>query len=146
VAFIVDLILANILIYPLLMVAWIAWFPQFFVQFWSQFFQASGQISYPLLQGPLQDQIVLTLISIGGMALYMGGFHAAHGQTPGMALLRVRVVDENGEKPGLGQALSRGLVLSVSSSFYGLPLLYAFFSPNKQALHDLLAKTYVVEA
>ena len=77
--------------------------------------------------------------------LYFAGFQAAHGRTPAKSLLRLRVVDGQGRQPTFAMALLRGVVLMISINLYGLPLLYAFFNPQRRALHDIAAGTYVVE-
>ena len=48
--------------------------------------------------------------------------------------------------PSLAKALIRAFVFVISVYFfYGIPLLYAFFHPQRRGLHDLAADTYVVE-
>jgi uncharacterized RDD family membrane protein YckC len=78
--------------------------------------------------------------------LYFGGFVAAHGFTPGKSLLHLKVVDAQGRKPGLWQSLMRAFVFMVCVYyFFGIPLFYAFFNPQRRALHDVAAGTYVIE-
>jgi uncharacterized RDD family membrane protein YckC len=77
--------------------------------------------------------------------LYFAGFVAAHSRTPAKSILHLRVVDAQGRKPTLSMALLRGLILMISINLYGLPLIYAFFHPQRRALHDIAAGTYVVE-
>ena len=86
------------------------------------------------------------MISDVVLALYFTGFHAAHGQTPAKALLRLRVVDSSGQKPGLAKALLRALALIFSMSLFFIPLVYAFLNPQRRTLHDFVAGTYVVKA
>ena len=76
----------------------------------------------------------------------MPDFIAAHGQTPAKSLLRLRVVDQFGQKPDLLKVLLRAVVLIFSISLFFIPLTYAFFNPQRRALHDFVAGTYVVEA
>jgi uncharacterized RDD family membrane protein YckC len=40
----------------------------------------------------------------------------------------------------------RALVLIFSMSLFFIPFAYAFFNPQRRALHDFIAGTYVVEA
>lgn len=78
--------------------------------------------------------------------LYFAGFIAAHGLTPAKSLLNLQVVDALGRKPAPGQALMRAFVFMISVYFfYGIPLFYAFFNPQRRTLHDIAAGTYVVE-
>jgi uncharacterized RDD family membrane protein YckC len=78
------------------------------------------------------------------VVLYITGFVAAHGQTPGKAIMKLRIVTETGETPGLLNSFMRAMVLILSINFL-FPLLYPFFNPQRRALHDLVAGTYVVE-
>jgi uncharacterized RDD family membrane protein YckC len=152
-AFALDLILAYILLIPIILIVWIAVFPDAFVQCnvaTQRLFSQGQQLQYSL---PPLVQDTMQLIFAAGITLYMAGFHFAHGQTPAKSIMRLRVVDRNGEKPNAATALVRGLVLSfflLLLSFFPflffLPLLYAFLNPQRRALHDLVAGTYVVEA
>ncbi len=78
--------------------------------------------------------------------VFFAGFVAAHGKTPGKALLRLRVVDQLGKKPDAAKVLLRTVVLLFSIYLFFIPLTYAFFNPQRRALHDFIAGTYVVEA
>jgi uncharacterized RDD family membrane protein YckC len=94
----------------------------------------------------LHQLLVFQMISNGGLVLYMTGFLAAHGQTPGKALMRLRVVEESGRKPSLLNSFLRSVVLIFSIGLFFLPLVFAFFNPQRRTVHDLIAGTYVVEA
>jgi uncharacterized RDD family membrane protein YckC len=80
------------------------------------------------------------------MLIYMAGFTFAHGQTPAKGLLRIRVVDENGEKLGPVKSLLRALLLVFSIQLLFIPMAYAFFNPQRRAFHDFIVGTYVIEA
>ncbi len=152
-AFVLDMILAYILLIPIVLVTWLAVFPDAFVQ---------GNVAMEalLLYGqqlqytpPILVQETMQLIFLSGITLYMAGFHFAHGRTPAKSLLRLRVVGPDGEKPDAMRALLRGLVLAsilLMLSFFPylffFPLLYAFLNPQRRALHDVMAGTFVVEA
>jgi uncharacterized RDD family membrane protein YckC len=142
-AFVLDLILINILAYPLLyVVKTTSGIPNLEEQFMQLLFQPENPVSPEVVF----YAVISNLISYTVMALYFAGFHAIHGQTPAKGLLRLRVVDQSGAKPGPLKAFFRALVLILSMSLFGLPLVYAFFNPQRRALHDLVANTYVVEA
>ena len=64
------------------------------------------------------------------------------GQTLGMYLMGIKVVDRNGRKPGFGRALLR-MVCYFPSVLLGGIWGIAFDS-TRQALHDKIAETYVV--
>jgi uncharacterized RDD family membrane protein YckC len=141
-AFVVDVILSGILASPILY----AILTLNVASWQDQFLQVLRQPQNPVPE-PLYSYVLITnLTSYLLLAIYLAGFHAAHGKTPGKSLLRLRVVDQNGQKPLFLKSLLRGLVCAISLYFYGLPLLYAFFNPQRRALHDFVAGTYVVEA
>lgn len=152
-AFALDLILAYILLMPIILITWIAFFPDSFIKVnvATQLYLSQGQPFQYV--PPLGVDILLQSIFGVGIALYMAGFHWAHGQTPAKALFRLRVVNRDGHKPDAAKALVRGLVLSlviVMLNFFPLlfffPLLYAYLNPQRRGLHDLAADTCVVEA
>jgi uncharacterized RDD family membrane protein YckC len=66
------------------------------------------------------------------------------GSTPGKAVLGLSVRSLDGAVPiTLGRALARWLATWVSSVVIGLGFLMVAFAPNRRALHDLAAGTYV---
>jgi uncharacterized RDD family membrane protein YckC len=71
-------------------------------------------------------------------------FWSITGQTPGMRVLRLRVVNGSGASPSLWRSLLRfaGLILAIIPMFAGfLPVL---FDDRRRALQDYLAGTTVV--
>ena len=73
-------------------------------------------------------------------------FTGLKGQTPGKMVMRIKVIDERGEVPGIGRALVRevpGRVISEIS--LGLGYAWAAWDDKKQAWHDKVARTYVVK-
>ena len=78
------------------------------------------------------------------VAFYFILFWSTTGQTPGMRLMRLRVIDRAGRPPHLSRALLRvvGLALAIIPLFAGfLPVL---FDARRRGVHDLLAGTAVV--
>lgn len=137
-----DLVLAYFLMIPIFIVLTLVYAPDWYIQFTLALVRA--QNSMP--PAPFDYMLLVNLILHMGLAAYMAGFHAAHGQTPAKAILHLRVVDQNGEKPRFTRSLLRGLILVFSLSLYGIPLTYAFFNPQRRTFHDFIAGTYVVEA
>lgn len=88
--------------------------------------------------------------TIGGVGLllvvvvYFVAFWATVGQTPGMGLMRLRVLDRSDEPPGVARSLVRfaGLVLAIVPLFAGC--LPALVDDRRRALQDFLAGTVVV--
>lgn len=67
-----------------------------------------------------------------------------NGQTLGMRLLGLRVVDRDGKPIGYGTAVLRyiGLILSFVVILIGV--IWVAFDPRKQGWHDKIAGTFVV--
>ena len=98
------------------------------------------------LPTPMLYQVAaVVLIDNACLVLYFTVCHAAYGRTPAKALLRIRVVDQNGQKPALIKTFVRALALVFSVNL-AFPLLYAFLNPQRRTLHDLIANTCVVKA
>jgi uncharacterized RDD family membrane protein YckC len=136
-----DLVLICVLLYLICFILYFLCSPEIQALLLSGF--SHGYYTPPQL--PPGYESIIDLISYGVVTLYMAGFQAAHGRTPGKSILRIRVVDQTGAKPRPGPALLRALVLTFSISLFFFPLLYVFFHPQRRALHDLIAGTYVVE-
>ncbi len=83
--------------------------------------------------------IVNTTIFIG----YPVTFWALAGQTPGKALMGVRIVRTDGERLQIGRAFIRLLGYWVSSILF-LGYLWVLVDGRRQAFHDKLADTFVV--
>ena len=88
------------------------------------------------------------MIAAAGWALtltaYFALFWATTGQTPGMRLMRLKVIDRTGEPPHLLRALLRvpALALAIIPLFAGfLPVL---FDTRRRGVHDMLVGTTVV--
>jgi uncharacterized RDD family membrane protein YckC len=71
--------------------------------------------------------------------------HGLSGATLGKRLLGLRVVCRDGRRPGLGRAALRAFLALVSVAALGLGVVLALFTRSGRALHDLLARTWVVE-
>ncbi len=63
----------------------------------------------------------------------------------GKRICKLVVVDIDGTGLSFGKALLRSVAKIISLSFYGLGFFSIFFSEHRQAMHDYLAKTYVVK-
>jgi len=100
------------------------------------------------LVGDLRPAWLVGLLLGSGWTLLLGvyfvGFWSAAGQTPGMRLMRVRVVGPRGDGLAVGRSLVRfvGLVLAIVPCFAGfVPVL---FTERRRGLPDFLAGTVVV--
>jgi uncharacterized RDD family membrane protein YckC len=99
------------------------------------------------LVGELRPPWLVGLIAGSWWLLVSGSyfvlFWTTAGQTPGMRLMRVRVLDRHGNPPGLARSILRfaGLLLSIVPLFAGfLPVL---FDERRRGLADFLAGTVV---
>lgn len=82
-----------------------------------------------------------TLVAI----LYVIGFWAYAGATPGKMLLGLRIVRaDTGAPIGLGGAILRYIGYIVSSIVLCIGLIWVAFDARKQGWHDKIAKTVVV--
>jgi uncharacterized RDD family membrane protein YckC len=91
--------------------------------------------------------LVAVLLAVAGLlvnVLYFAGFWSTAGQTPGMRLMHLRVVDPSGSPPGLGRSLVRlvGLALAILLLFTGF--LPALVDDRRRALQDFLARTLIL--
>jgi uncharacterized RDD family membrane protein YckC len=100
------------------------------------------------LVGDLHPQWLVALIAAIGWSIVVGGyfvlFWTTTGQTPGMRMMRLRLVTYRGERVHFVRALIRlgGLVLAIIPLFAGfLPVLV---DERRRALQDFLARTVVL--
>ncbi len=100
------------------------------------------------LVGTLRPEWLVGVLLASGWALIAGTyfvvFWSGAGQTPGMRLLRLRLVVREGRPPSLGRAFLRvvGTVVAIVPLFAGyLPVL---FDRRRRGLPDFLAGTVVL--
>ena len=99
------------------------------------------------LAGGLPTWVEAVLSGVGfaiAATAYFVFFWSVSGSTPGMALVRLRVLTADGRPLGPGRSFVRlvGLVIAVAILFLGfVPVLV---SRRRQALQDYLAGTVVV--
>jgi uncharacterized RDD family membrane protein YckC len=88
---------------------------------------------------------VLFLIAIGANWLYFALFESSARQaTPGKMAVGVRVVGPQGERITFARASGRAFGKFLSGMICNIGYIMAGFTEYKQALHDMLATTYVV--
>lgn len=76
--------------------------------------------------------------------VYFVGFNAGFGGTPGKLVLGLRVLRANGDRLTFGRALLRLCSALLTVCSFGIGFILVAFTPEKRALHDLLADTRVV--
>ncbi len=97
-------------------------------------------------RNPSQD-LADTLAAVGWtlvVAVYFVAFWTAAGQTPGMWLMRLRLLDPSGKPPGLGRALGRLIGAAVAITFIFIGFLPVLVDERRRALQDFVAGTVVV--
>ncbi len=99
----------------------------------------------------MQTATVLSQVAGGlvGMALslaYYGWFHASTGgATPGKMAIGIKVVRSNGERLTGARSVGRYFATILSSITLLIGYIMAAFTERKQALHDLICDTVVVD-
>jgi uncharacterized RDD family membrane protein YckC len=76
--------------------------------------------------------------------LYYAFYWTGTGKTPGMLLLGVQVVGQDGTSVGTRRGLLRTLAFPLSFLLLGLGFLGILLQHDRRALHDLIADTAVV--
>lgn len=102
------------------------------------------------LVGELRPAWLFGLLAGAGWLLLVGAYFAffwtLSGQTPGMRLVHLRVVDRFGEPPRLVRSIARfaALIVAIIPMFAGLvPIL---FDARRRGLQDFVAHTFVVQS
>jgi len=93
----------------------------------------------------LHDARILQALFFIVLLLYNAGCEASSMQgTIGKRICGLVVVDQDGDVINWGTSLLRSIGKGLSVSFWGVGAISIFWTEGKQALYDLLAKTYVV--
>jgi uncharacterized RDD family membrane protein YckC len=89
--------------------------------------------------------VPIILLAIAGPIIYETVMISSAKQaTLGKIIMKIKVVDEQGQRLTFGASLGRAVVKNVTSSMCILLWLWPLFNDKEQALHDLVAKDYVV--
>lgn len=95
-----------------------------------------------LLAGSPTVALIINMV-IGGA--YFAGFHSSAKQaTPGKMAFGIKVGDPTGARIGIGLAVARFFATWLSGLILGIGYVIAAFNAKKQALHDILCTTIVV--
>lgn len=90
--------------------------------------------------------LLIYLLPLAISALYFGAFHASASQaTLGKMAIGIKVVRSDGSRITLGRGIGRYFGFMLSSITLGIGFLMAAFTERKQALHDMLCDTLVVD-
>jgi uncharacterized RDD family membrane protein YckC len=89
--------------------------------------------------GPWALRVVLFF----GLGLYFTAMWRFYGQTPAMRAWRIVVRSYDGSRPAWRQSLLRYVTAVVGLSALAAGFWWAFVDPERQFLHDRIAKTRI---
>ena len=110
------------------------------------------------MQDPTSIESLNKFMDAPGMSLFLSVwsvlqtayfviFHAVFSATPGKMLLHIHVETKDGYKLSWGGSIARYLcsvLTQFTMVFYGIGYLIVCIDPKRRALHDWIAKTFVV--
>jgi uncharacterized RDD family membrane protein YckC len=118
---------------------------------WQAEFAAIGNAALAQLKSATPDMAVIfrfwkasLLVDLPVSFVYFVGFNTLRGATPGKQMLGLRILNADGSRLTFGRAFLRHCGEWISRFTLGAGFLLVLFTPQKQALHDLLAHTRVV--
>ena len=98
-----------------------------------------------LEDSPVLD-VMLNLFSIALGALYFGWMHSSEQQASlGKMAVGIKVVRTSGERISFARGVGRHFATILSAIILGIGYLMAAFTDRKQALHDMICDTLVVD-
>jgi uncharacterized RDD family membrane protein YckC len=100
--------------------------------------------SVNMIIGLVSAYFLFILTAFIGKWLYYAMMESMKGATIGKMALGIKVTDLNGERITFGRATGRYFGKILSGLTLCIGYIIAGFSQQKQALHDILAKTLVV--
>lgn len=97
-----------------------------------------------------ETRIIVSFSILGAIPLAKAIYHivmesSAKQATYGKQMLKIKVVDMNGDRISTGTAISRNLLKLLSALPFCLGYVIAFFNKKQQCLHDMLANTLVIK-
>jgi len=105
------------------------------VDFWLDLLLASD----PALVGGLGLTLAIATV-------YVLVFQITIARTPGMKVLKTRIIDVYGDPPTTGRAVARTAGYWAGVATLGLGFLWVGFDSEKRGLHDWISGSYVVKA
>ena len=114
-------------------------------------FLFSGGAGLAAEQGGMVSRIVASIAMIVAMIVFFAyvGYAVslfAKGQTPGKKLVGIQVITQDGEPAGFFTMLVREWIGRwISGMVFGLGYIWILIDPERQAWHDKLMTTYVIE-
>lgn len=97
-----------------------------------------------LTKSPTVILVVNGLLSFALIAVIIY-FEGVKGGTPGKMILSLKIVNEQGEFIGVGKAILRYVGKIISSMILCIGFFMIGWTKQKQGLHDMITKSYVVK-
>lgn len=103
-----------------------------------------------LLGSPAENEIVqldanlVRLVALGTVITFFCLFWRKRGQTLGMQVWRIKLVDYSGKVPGTGRGIVRCLGALLSAACLGLGYLWCLVDRNNRYWHDYLSRTELI--
>lgn len=89
-------------------------------------------------------QLAFQIYLLGIVFLYFSIFWLRSGQTLAMKTWRIKLVDRSGALISLPRAALRFVLALLGIALGGVSIFWALFDPDRQFLHDRLAKTRLI--
>lgn len=94
-----------------------------------------------------ENGALLQVLSIIVQIAYLVFYQGSTGQTVGKKVMKIKVVDANGNKPSYLTFFLRDYIgKAISAIIFFIGFFMILWDKNKQGLHDKIASTYVVKA
>jgi uncharacterized RDD family membrane protein YckC len=95
----------------------------------------------------IRSTFISSLIALVNIAyfVYMGYLDGLTGQTPGKAIMGIRLVNQQGELIGSGAGIGRKFAHIVDSIVCGLGYLLPIVDSKRQTIADKIMTTFVVD-
>ncbi|HRN33139.1 MAG TPA: RDD family protein [Saprospiraceae bacterium] len=84
-------------------------------------------------------------VGVVALVYYVFMESSSRSATIGKQVMHIKVLDENGDNLTLSKSIIRNFVKVLCGNIFMLGFFFALFTKNKQALHDILGTTLVVE-
>lgn len=78
--------------------------------------------------------------------VYVLVFQITLAHTPGMRVMKLRIIDQYGDPPSVARVAARTSGYLAAAATLGLGFIWIGFDSEKRGLHDWLSGTYVVKA
>ncbi len=111
----------------------------------SLIFNGIGAVSGNESVGVVMSLLAMAASLVVGVAYYAGFHSSAGGATLGKMAVGIKVVRGNGERLTLGRGIGRYFGFLLSSLTLMIGFIMAAFTERKQALHDMICDTVVVD-